>query len=436
MRATTITRSFTVGLLAAAATQALGQSAVPAVFVANNGNIEGAVTSFTLDGAGRPVFVQKLVTGSGSGAPGNNAYSIDISPNGRFLATSHATAATTEQISIIEVWPDATLVLLSTATTPDSPLDLKWIDDTHLVVTRTQFGGTNEVIVYAVDGETGAVTEVDRGAGGTFTSAVDVHPSGRFVYAGDSNSNFIRVFEVAVDGTLTEIQTEFTGTTYPLGLEVSPDGTRVYAGGGISSGRTAILGYDIGVDGRLTAMAGVPFLTSGNSPFNINYSEDGSILFVGHGTDATIRSFLIDPATGALTETGFVFDVGLQGSFGDSATIGDLLFVTDDTSAIDGLSGLYSFDIQADGNFISTGPIVSTGATTPTEIAVWNPPAVECPGDLNGDLQVGLADLAILLSNFGTPDGAGHEDGDIDGDGDVDLSDLTLLLSEFGVVCG
>ncbi|MCC6360983.1 MAG: hypothetical protein IT450_19765, partial [Phycisphaerales bacterium] len=64
------------------------------------------------------------------------------------------------------------------------------------------------------------------------------------------------------------------------------------------------------------------------------------------------------------------------------------------------------------------------------------PGAVECPADLNGDLEVGLADLAILLSNFGTPGGAGHDDGDIDGDGDVDLSDLTLLLSDFGVVCG
>ena len=58
-----------------------------------------------------------------------------------------------------------------------------------------------------------------------------------------------------------------------------------------------------------------------------------------------------------------------------------------------------------------------------------------CPGDLDGDDQVGLADLAIMLSNFGTASGALAADGDLDGDGDVDLSDLALLLSLFGTIC-
>jgi uncharacterized membrane protein len=57
------------------------------------------------------------------------------------------------------------------------------------------------------------------------------------------------------------------------------------------------------------------------------------------------------------------------------------------------------------------------------------------PGDLNGDGDCDLADLARLLTNFGTPDGATPEKGDIDGDGDVDLADLTLLLAAFGVGC-
>ncbi len=413
---------------------AFGQSTFPSVFVANNGNNEGAVTSFSVDAAGRPAFVQKLVIG-GSGSPGTNAYSIDITPNGRFLATSHATALTTEQITIIAVNADATMSVLNTATTPDSPLDLKWINDTLLAVTRTQFGSTNEVIVYRLNSETGALTEVERGAGGTFSSAIDVHPNGQFLYLGDSNSNFIRVFDVAADGQLTELQTELTGLTYPLGLEVSPDGRRIYAGGGISNGRHMILGYEIGNDGRLTALPGAPFVSSGNSPFNINYSADSSILFVGHGTDATVRSFLIDPTSGGLTETGFVFDVGLQGSFGDSATLGDYLLVTDDFSATDNLTGLYSFAIAATGEFLSTGPIVDTGATAPTEIAVWMPIGTDCPADLDDDHIVSLSDLAILLSNFGTISGATPGEGDLDLDEDVDLQDLATLLARFGTEC-
>jgi hypothetical protein len=58
-----------------------------------------------------------------------------------------------------------------------------------------------------------------------------------------------------------------------------------------------------------------------------------------------------------------------------------------------------------------------------------------CMGDLDGDGRVGLGDLAILLSNYGTGSGAGYVDGDLDRDGDVDLNDLSALLSAYGNVC-
>ncbi len=54
------------------------------------------------------------------------------------------------------------------------------------------------------------------------------------------------------------------------------------------------------------------------------------------------------------------------------------------------------------------------------------------PGDLDGDDDVDLADLSVLLGNFGTS-GAAPADGDLDGDGDVDLTDLSTLLSNFGI---
>jgi len=61
--------------------------------------------------------------------------------------------------------------------------------------------------------------------------------------------------------------------------------------------------------------------------------------------------------------------------------------------------------------------------------------APACPADLDGDDSVGLSDLGILLSNFGTPEGALPEDGDLDRDGDVDLSDLSRMLAFFGEQC-
>ncbi|MFQ5807734.1 MAG: choice-of-anchor tandem repeat NxxGxxAF-containing protein [Phycisphaerae bacterium] len=57
------------------------------------------------------------------------------------------------------------------------------------------------------------------------------------------------------------------------------------------------------------------------------------------------------------------------------------------------------------------------------------------PGDLDGDDDVDLSDLAQLLAHYGMAEGATYHDGDLDGDGDVDLTDLAALLAAYGVSC-
>ena len=54
--------------------------------------------------------------------------------------------------------------------------------------------------------------------------------------------------------------------------------------------------------------------------------------------------------------------------------------------------------------------------------------AVDCPGDLDDDLDVDGADLGILLGDWGS--GSGRSD--LDGNGSVSGSDLGLLLGEWG----
>ncbi len=53
-------------------------------------------------------------------------------------------------------------------------------------------------------------------------------------------------------------------------------------------------------------------------------------------------------------------------------------------------------------------------------------------GDLDGDHDVDLADLAQLLGNYGETSGMNYSDGDLDGDADVDLADLAGLLGQYG----
>ena len=54
-----------------------------------------------------------------------------------------------------------------------------------------------------------------------------------------------------------------------------------------------------------------------------------------------------------------------------------------------------------------------------------------CTGDLDGDGDTDLADLGILLADFGCPQ-PGPCAGDLDNDGDTDLADLGILLADFG----
>ncbi len=63
------------------------------------------------------------------------------------------------------------------------------------------------------------------------------------------------------------------------------------------------------------------------------------------------------------------------------------------------------------------------------------PDECECWGDLDGDWDIDLSDLARLLAHYGGTEGATYEDGDLDGDGDVDLADLAALLAVYGTVC-
>jgi hypothetical protein len=91
---------------------------------------------------------------------------------------------------------------------------------------------------------------------------------------------------------------------------------------------------------------------------------------------------------------------------------------------------------QPDAGVMTGGPFELVGGFWPGAVA--GGACGDCVGDINQSGSVELADLATLLSNFGTPSAATCAQGDIEpasGDGDVDLSDLAMLLARFGTSC-
>lgn len=96
---------------------------------------------------------------------------------------------------------------------------------------------------------------------------------------------------------------------------------------------------------------------------------------------------------------------------------------------------MYSFGFVTDvapgdgdvslGMFKAGGPDLLSG---PSVVPVADE---ACVGDVNGDDTVDLADLNLVLANFGTT----TNDGDANGDGEVDLADLNMVLANFGNGC-
>lgn len=59
----------------------------------------------------------------------------------------------------------------------------------------------------------------------------------------------------------------------------------------------------------------------------------------------------------------------------------------------------------------------------------------DCEGDVDGDGDVDLSDLGIVLANYGATEDVSAADGDLDRDGAVGLSDLGILLARFDLPC-
>lgn len=427
----------TAACAALVAASAFAQTDFPTIFVANNGNLEGSVSSFSIAPDGSPVLIDKLVTGDRGSTtedePGANVIAIDISPDGRYLATGHATGSLSgDYVSFLAVQSDGTMSISQQYLMPETTFSVAWIDIEYLAVTQTVAFGTNELVVLHFEPDTLAVSEVSRIYCGTFATRVLKHPTLRTLYVNDSGSaNALRSFSVDETGHLSLKQTLST-SHYPLGIELDRTGEHLFAAGGISSGGHAFSVFALDDGGTMSLVPGSPFTSPGSSPKAFTMHPDNGMLFVEHGSDATIRSFDFNNTTGVPTSLGGTFDVGLQGTLGGSDSWGDYLYVTDETTAIDGVRGLYCLAINfANGQLTPVTPTpVETTGITPESVLVWDPQN-PCRVDLTDDGVLDFFDVAEFLQLFSDGDPAA----DFTGEGTLDFFDVQQFLEEFSNGC-
>ena len=189
---------------------------------------------------------------------------------------------------------------------------------------------------------------------------------------------------------------------------------------------------------------------TGNNVYGYNLSGDYS----NNMPEYNLTTTALDCSNMAETELRFQRWLGVERGIFDHAAISvsndgstwTQVWTNPNTTISESAWGQVSYDISEIADDQTTVYIRWTMGTSDnsTSYPGWNIDDVEiwavslapnCPGDLDGDLDVDLADLSAMLANYGTTSGAEYEDGDMDGDGDVDLSDLSALLAVYGTTC-
>jgi 6-phosphogluconolactonase len=176
--------------------------------------------------------------------------------------------------------------------------------------------GLDQVIAYRFDGAKGSLSpnpamsiKVEPGAG---PRHVAFHPSGKFAYVINEMQSKVTAFAYdAAGGALRSLQTistlpkGFTGHNDDAEVQVHPSGKFLYAS---NRGHDSIAVFAIDRRrGTLTPVENVP--TGGKIPRSFAIDPTGSFLFAANQKSDNIVVFRIDAGTGRLTPTGEVLEV-------------------------------------------------------------------------------------------------------------------------------
>jgi 6-phosphogluconolactonase len=176
--------------------------------------------------------------------------------------------------------------------------------------------GLDETLVYKFDSSKGSLTLNDppfaQAAPGAGPRHFALHPNGKFGYVLDEMGSTVSAFSYdAAGGVLRPLQTisslpkGFAGHNDAAEIEVHPSGKFLYAS---NRGHDSIAVFAIDQkQGTLTLIAHV--LTKGASPRNFAIDPTGKLILAENEKSDNVVVFRIDPQTGRLTPTGKVLDI-------------------------------------------------------------------------------------------------------------------------------
>ena len=176
--------------------------------------------------------------------------------------------------------------------------------------------GLDELLVYKFDAAKGSLTPNDppfaKVAAGAGPRHFVLHPNGKFAYVVAEMGHTVTVFSNdAANGKLQPVQTvptlpkDFTGRNDDAEIQIHPSGKFLYAS---NRGEDTIVVYAIdAAKGTLTQVGSVP--TGGKEPRSFELDPTGTLLFAENQKSDNVVVFKIDQKTGKLTSTGKTMDV-------------------------------------------------------------------------------------------------------------------------------
>ena len=175
--------------------------------------------------------------------------------------------------------------------------------------------GLDKIFIYHFDAKQGKLRPNDPAFAtlrpGAGPRQFVFHPSGKFFYVVNEIQSTVTTFTYAA-GSLKEVQTVstlrqgFTGNSTAATVQVHPSGRFLYAS---NRGADDIAVYSIDPNtGTLTLVEFVS--TQGKTPGNFGIDPSGSWLIVANQSSDSLALFRIDSQTGKLLTTGQSFEVG------------------------------------------------------------------------------------------------------------------------------
>jgi 6-phosphogluconolactonase (cycloisomerase 2 family) len=156
--------------------------------------------------------------------------------------------------------------------------------------------GTN-VAMYSIDATTGVLTPIGTVAAGVSPSSIAIHPSGKFVYVVNDDSNDISTYTLNL--TTGDLASIGTLAATAGSIVIHPSGKFAYV---TSSGGVAM--YTI--DTTTGALTFVGTTASGSTPNSITFHPSGKFAYGTNSVSNSVSMYSVDTSAGSLKLIGTI----------------------------------------------------------------------------------------------------------------------------------